>query len=526
MALRWRIRHKLLLGLGMVVGIIALLLTGTIYGLTAFTGTVRTADSKILELHHAELLKRQICDLRSATEAGRSFDELEQRLRTLSASVRQTVDDFAVQLQNTIERGVDVNNSDHEQILVGDLQRQIQQLNKAIETLKAPEVSNPNDSVDPLSAIRLSVAILDRSAGDLCHDIYKDLFVRIDAAKREHRYSWWIVLTTSVISVLLMAGLLRFFYGWVFQPIRDLQEGVARVAAGDFTHPIEVNSQDELQELAAAFNDMTVRLHNTYRELSKQVHERGNQLVRSERLASLGFLAAGVAHEINNPLASIAFCAEGLQRRVTDLLARVPEERETIIKYLTMIQQEAFRCKQITQGLLEFSRVGEGERLPTDLSDIVQSVLDMVQHLRNSQGKEIVFRPTGRLVALANPQEIKQVILNVVVNALDSMDEGGVLTIGLARNGPMVELQFTDTGCGMPPEVLDKIFEPFYTANRSGKGTGLGLSISHRIVSQHGGEIEATSPGPGRGSTFTVRLPLPSSGAAVKEVPVGYAAAA
>jgi signal transduction histidine kinase len=99
-----------------------------------------------------------------------------------------------------------------------------------------------------------------------------------------------------------------------------------------------------------------------------------------------------------------------------------------------------------------------------------------------------------------------------------------VLTIGLARNGPMAEMHFADTGCGMPPEVLDKIFEPFFTANRTGKGTGLGLSISHRIVSQHGGEIEASSPGPGRGSAFVVRLPL--APAVTKEVPVGHAAAA
>src|SRR5207302_703665 len=122
-------------------------------------------------------------------------------------------------------------------------------------------------------------------------------------------------------------------------------------------------------------------------------------LIRSERLASVGFLAAGVAHEINNPLASVAFCAEALERRLVDLLAQAPREQETITKYLKMIQQEAFRCKSITQNLLEFSRVGEGQREPTDLTDVVQSVLEMVQHLRNGQGKRIVFRPTSRVVA-------------------------------------------------------------------------------------------------------------------------------
>jgi two-component system NtrC family sensor kinase len=526
---RWRIRHKLLLGFGLVVGIIALLLTGTLYGLAAFTSTVRTAGGKIAELNQAEQLKRQISDLRAAAENVHDTNDLQSRLHELTLSARETVVGLTSMLQEAAERGRALDRGGHEDLLVGDLRDYLDKLDKTIDRLGQAMVFTPNepDGQTQVDAVKTAIADLDRSASELCHEIYGDLFERFGAAKHEHQYSLIIVISTSVIGVCLMAGLLRFFYGWLFNPIRDLQLGVDRVARGDFTQPIELNSQDELQDLAAAFNDMTARLHSTYRELSRQVHERGKQLVRSERLASVGFLAAGVAHEINNPLASIAFCAEGLQRRVTDLLGRdESQERETITKYLTMIQQEAFRCKQITQGLLEFSRVGEGERQSTDLGDVVQSVLDVVQHLRNCQGKKIVFRPAGRPEALANSQEIKQVILNIVVNALDSMDENGVLTISMAQTGPNAEMRFTDTGCGMPPEVLDKIFEPFFTANRTGKGTGLGLSISHRIVSQHGGEIEATSAGPGEGSTFMVRLPLAPAATAVKEVPVGHAAAA
>jgi two-component system NtrC family sensor kinase len=528
-ALRWRIRHKLLLGLGVVVGINFLLIAGTLYGLAAFSQTVRTADSKIAELNHAESLKQSISLLRSSISESRPLDVLEDELRDQAKAVRGAVNTFAVQLQDTIDRGREVDKSDHEENLVKDLNGQLDQLDSAIDHVTPRNqlvINEDRTNGDPLAAVRGCVRRLDGYADELSHAINNDLFSRLGTAKREYRNSLIIVISTSVFGVLLMAGLLRFFYGWVFNPIRDLQLGVDRVARGDFTQPIELDSQDELQELATAFNDMTARLHSTYRELSRQVHERGKQLVRSERLAGVGYLAAGVAHEINNPLASIAFCAEGLQRRVTDLLSRAPQERETITKYLTMIQQEAFRCKQITQGLLEFSRVGEGQRQPTDLSDLVQSVLDVVQHLPTCQGKKILFRPAGNPIAPANPQEVKQVILNVIVNALDSMDEGGVLTISLVQSGPTVELRFTDTGCGMPPEVLDKIFEPFFTANRTGKGTGLGLSISHRIVCQHGGEIEATSPGPGRGSTFVVRLPGAAAAPEVKEVPVGHAAAA
>src|SRR5205085_6941282 len=136
---------------------------------------------------------------------------------------------------------------------------------------------------------------------------------------------------------------LPFFYRWMFNPIRSLHQAAGRVAQGDFDHRIEVHSGDELQDLGDAFNDMTSRLQEMYRDLAHQVNERSRQLVRSERLASVGFLAAGVAHEINNPLASIAFCSEALESRLADALPQVTADGEVITKYLKMIQQEAFR---------------------------------------------------------------------------------------------------------------------------------------------------------------------------------------
>jgi signal transduction histidine kinase len=173
-----------------------------------------------------------------------------------------------------------------------------------------------------------------------------------------------------------------------------------------------------------------------------------------------------------------------------------------------MIQQEAFRCKGITSRLLEFSRIGEHRREPTDVAELVQGVLEIAQHLQSCRGKRIIFQPYSRVVAGLCAEDFKSVVLNLVVNALESMEEGGVLTITLKVVGSSAELMFTDTGCGMQQEILDNIFEPFYTRSRTGKGTGLGLFISHHIVTQHGGEVRATSAGPGQGSTFNVRVPL------------------
>lgn len=151
-------------------------------------------------------------------------------------------------------------------------------------------------------------------------------------------------------------------------------------------------------------------------------------------------------------------------------------------------------------------------------------MLDVVQTLPNYKGKSTAFEPAGHVVAWVNVDEIKSVVLNLVVNALDNMEEGGQITIALNHRAGMAEMVFSDTGCGMTGEVLENIFEPFFTRSRTGKGTGLGLTISHRIIVQHGGEIEANSPGVNQGSTFTVRLPLQPVESAREETPSRLAA--
>jgi len=514
---QWRIRHKLMLGLGLVVGVMGILLAGTVYGLLSYRLSSNTLDSKFGEAAKAQEFKEAITELDRAEKAPPADIRAEQadlHKQVETALVR--LKDYREQFKDTIDRGRILEPDPHTPGLLNDIERKLEDLNQEINKERPPDWRDgPGEPKSLREELKPRIDSLVQDAKDLRKGI-SDQVDRIKAdARRRLTWSSWLVGTTSVFSVLLMAGLLRSFYNWVFHPVRDLMAGVDRVANGNFEHSIEVKSGDEMQDLAAAFNDMTRRLREIYGNLAQQVNERSRQLVRSERLASVGFLAAGVAHEINNPLASIAFCSEALEARLAETLAQGRPtttagrtDSDVIFKYLKMIQEEAFRCKDITQKLLEFSRSGERRREPTDLGELVQSVLDITHHLQNRKGKHIVFEPPPRVTAWINAQEVKSVVLNLVVNALDSMEEDGTLTIGLRPHDGMAEVSFHDTGCGMTPEVLENIFEPFFTRSRTGKGTGLGLTISHRIVTGHGGEIEAGSAGPSHGSTFTVRLPL------------------
>jgi signal transduction histidine kinase len=521
-----------MLGLGLVAGNIALLLAGTLYGLASYRSTMKRIDSKVAELKAAEAVK----------DAIRTIRPLQKNQAENYRNARLALVGFQEALKGTLQHGFETEKGVlHMRGLIDDLAQQLDNLEAGVRSITVPRAvamgSSSREEGEKAEGINGVLQALERDSGDLHNGIYHDFHRCSQDAGRTFKTTLWIVFTISGGGVVLMCGFLRFFYRWVFYPIRDLEEGARRVAQGDFEGKIDVHSGDEMEDLAAAFNDMTGRLREMYRDLARQVNERSRQLVRSERLASVGFLAAGVAHEINNPLASIAFCSEALEQRLYSLLRSEPRlaaprtvtgaepenDAQVVTKYLKMIQQEAFRCKAITQRLLEFSRGGERRREPTDLAELVQGVLDVVQHLQNCKGKRIAFEPAGRLVAWVNGQEVKSVVLNLVVNALDSMDDGGTLSISLAERDRMAELVFTDTGCGMSAEILENIFEPFFTRSRTGKGTGLGLAISSRVISQHGGEIEAASPGLNRGSTFTVRLPLQPA-EPVKEEPLGHAA--
>ena len=184
-----------------------------------------------------------------------------------------------------------------------------------------------------------------------------------------------------MIAVIFFLGLIVYGYVWVFSPLRKLHQGALRVAQGDFNYRLKFTRQDEMKELADAFNSMTSRFQEIRGDLDRQVCERIKQLIRSERLAGIGFLAAGVAHEINNPLSAIAMAAESLVDRESGLAGTDPGETEIARQYLRMIEREAFRCQRITRKLLDFAR-GNGDTCAChDLTSIVNDVLGVMRHM-------------------------------------------------------------------------------------------------------------------------------------------------
>jgi signal transduction histidine kinase len=331
-------------------------------------------------------------------------------------------------------------------------------------------------------------------------------------------YHFWMFLSASFLfaAFVLSIILIHRFNSRIFRPLEVLVNGSRTVARGCYSHRIALNSRDEMGELANAFNAMTGNFQQINADLNRQVQERTKEVVRSEKMASVGFLAAGVAHEINNPLASIAWSAESLESRIEDILSPYldnaePDQQqqvEEMKKYLRRIQDEAFRCKGITAALLDFSRMGDTRKQPANVVEIVQTVIDMVRPLSRYRSRRIDFDSDASIVAVVNAQEIKQVVLNLITNSLDSVDDNGWVKIRLERNPQSAVLTVSDNGCGMTREVLQHLFEPFFTRKRDGQGTGLGLSISYQIIQEHGGQILPHSDGPGTGSTFTITLPL------------------
>jgi two-component system NtrC family sensor kinase len=234
--------------------------------------------------------------------------------------------------------------------------------------------------------------------------------------------------------------------------------------------------------------------------------EANRAIARAEKLAAVGRLAAGVVHEINNPLATISACAESLEARVHDGEFDGSPGLEDLREYLGLIRSEAFRCKSITMGLLDFSRTRTSDHVTINLSDVIQSAVRLLSHQKRDAQIEFKVDVAPDLLPVSgDPGQLQQAIIALATNALDAMGESGVLTIAGRNEDEKVVVEVSDNGVGIPPENLPKIFEPFFTTKEIGRGTGLGLAVCYGILTEHGGTLDVQST-VGAGTTFTITL--------------------
>jgi signal transduction histidine kinase len=337
--------------------------------------------------------------------------------------------------------------------------------------------------------------------------IRQTIEARQTAASQKRRAT---LITVGALCGLVIVGAIvlgALQYRSVMLPLNRLGGGVRRIAAGEFQQRLTEHGSPEFAALANDFNRMASELDEFYHRLEQKVADKSKELIRSERLASVGYLAAGVAHEINNPLSIIAGYAEYSLGQLK-LRPGAPGE-EDVAKSLQVICDEAFRCKDITAKLLSLARPGEANRQGIDLAKVVSEVTSAVGGLLNYRDRKLSVSAPQAMHVNAIEVEMKQVVLNLAVNALEAVPPGGQVRIELARTDGWVELKVQDDGRGMSAQTLERVFEPFFTDKRGVRepGTGLGLSITHAIIESHGGRIRASSPGLGKGSEFVVQLP-------------------
>jgi two-component system NtrC family sensor kinase len=307
----------------------------------------------------------------------------------------------------------------------------------------------------------------------------------------------------TVAGMLLAIGLGYVVANKISRPVQKLIEASAQVSQGNLSPEIGPISESEIGVLQKTFKRM---LESIQERDKRQRVESETKLLQSEKQASIGKLAGGVAHEINNPLTGIF--------TFTHMLLRRKDIPEDLRGDLETIAQETERVRKIVKGLLDFSRQTELDRESTDVNRLVGQTVALVENQALIKGVNINFELGQALPMITlDRNQMKSVLLNIIINALDATEPGGAIAVstnlsvsGSNPNQKGVQIICSDTGCGIPPENLDKLFDPFFTTKEVGQGTGLGLSVSYGIVERHGGTIRVQST-VGRGSTFTIWLP-------------------
>jgi len=318
----------------------------------------------------------------------------------------------------------------------------------------------------------------------------------------------------SALCVVLLVGILFFIASRITDPLRRMVAAANQIAQGDLNQHVQLAGGDEIGQLAQSFNQMTERLkaanenliqwgttlERRVEERTRELRETQGFLVQSEKLASLGKMAAGVAHEINNPLTSILLN--------THLMLEKLDKRHDFFENLSLIADETSRCTEIVKGLLEFARQNPPQKVSTDVNELIERTAQLLDNQASFQSIRIVrdIDPSLPPVKL-DRNKIQQVFWNLILNAFEAMPKGGQLTVSgrLSPDKKYVQIQFIDSGVGIAKENINKLFDPFFTTKNS--GTGLGLAVTYGIIEQHDGKIEVKSE-IGQGTVFTLSFPV------------------
>lgn len=355
---------------------------------------------------------------------------------------------------------------------------------------------------------------------------------KTDAAVRESSVQMAVCTLVAVIGISIVTGV--FIWKLVHGPVQALTRGTHELMRGELGYQIDVRSKDELGELADSFNQMSLQLRDANEEitswaftLEERVEQKTSELKKAhehilhvEKMASIGKMAAVVAHEVNNPLSGILTYAKLIKKWIdSGDIARSTEKMTEARQCLDLIESESRRCGELVKNLLAFSRTSPMNLVWSNLNTVIERCVKLVQHpleMNNIQ-YEMELAPDLPTV-YCDPAQIEQVILALIMNAVDAMPRGGNLWLR-SRSLPQsrqVELQVRDDGAGIPADLLPKLFEPFLTTKETGKGVGLGLAISRGIIERHSGQIEVESQ-VGHGTTFHIFLPVEAVNPAAAE---------
>lgn len=329
----------------------------------------------------------------------------------------------------------------------------------------------------------------------------------------------------AMLAIAVLSGI--FVWRVVGEPLKELKSGTERLAEGDLGYQIEVRSNDEVGDLARSFNGMSLQLRAANEEIvawaktledrvdqkSRELNRAHDHVLQVEKMASIGKMAAVVAHEINNPLSGILTYAK-LLRKWMERGETNGERRQEAMQCLELIAGESRRCGDLVKNLLTFSRSAPMNLESTDINPVVDRAVKLVSHQLEISGVQLhLDLAQGMPTVQCDPAQIEQVLLALIMNAIDAMPRGGNLWLQSRHQEESSEIEIVvrDDGSGIPPEILSQIFEPFLTTKESGHGVGLGLAISRSIMERHSGGIEVQSE-VGKGTIFTLTLPLEPAG--------------